>query len=238
MAAMPSHLLATAEGSAPRSGSTAARPEVVVKRASVSSPLRARTAADGMPTPAHAVAPVELVPHRTSAQILLRRVRAVLFLAALAAVPATVILSAVHVLKWLSVALAVAVLVVMLGWLRLSAISEQKARRARRAELRRLERLRTAARETASAPRAAHAAAAKAAPVEAARAAHHNADPDAWQPVPVPPPTYTLKEPAHRPEPAAEEWRPVGTDVPVPIDVEDDEIEVMAAAHGRRVMGG
>jgi hypothetical protein len=45
----------------------------------------------------------------------------------------------------------------------------------------------------------------------------------------VPPPTYTLKEPAYRPEP-----EPV-VPVPVPIEVEDDDIDVTAAP--RRVVG-
>ena len=33
--------------------------------------------------------------------------------------------------------------------------------------------------------------------------------PGGWKPVPVPPPTYTLKEPAYRPEPATHVDRPV-----------------------------
>ena len=47
--------------------------------------------------------------------------------------------------------------------------------------------------------------------------------------VPVPPPTYTLKDPAYRPEPAAD------PDRPVPIEVEDDDVEVVPAGLRRRV---
>ena len=55
--------------------------------------------------------------------------------------------------------------------------------------------------------------------------------PGGWKPVPVPPPTYTLKEPAYRPEPAPEHDRPV------PIEVEDDDIDVVSAGMRRRVGG-
>ncbi|MEO7236148.1 MAG: hypothetical protein ABIW80_12340 [Lapillicoccus sp.] len=233
------------------SASPATSPASVV-RAPVSSPLRARhgaggggSGASGSPAgPVHPVPPIELVPHRTTTQVLLRRVRGVFFLAALAAVPATLILSAAHILKWLSLALAVTALVVAVVWLRVSALQEQKARHARRAELRRLERLRAVApvpmvrrtdraegveradREAFVRPTVEPVPAPVAADV--APTPDPVVDPDAWQPVPVPPPTYTLKEPAYRPEPALR---------PVPIEVEDDEIEVMASLPGRRVVG-
>ncbi len=276
---LPATMLATSSSSGP-SGSSArpavpARAEVVAKRASVSSPLRARhgaassAGADGADStalggPVHPVAPIELVPHRTTLQVVLRRVRGILFLAALVAVPVTIVLSAAHILKWLSLTLAVTALVAVVVWLRVAAIQEQKARRARRAELRRLERLRAgdvsmvrasqrspqSSRQRSSVPSVRRAEPAvfgttadpatgpdvlAAAPEPVAAPAARAVDPDAWQPVPVPPPTYTLKEPAHRPErvapssPAAQR--------PVPIEVEDDEIEVMAALHGRRVVG-
>ena len=49
--------------------------------------------------------------------------------------------------------------------------------------------------------------------------------------MPVPPPTYTLKEPAYRPEPAASDERPV------PIEVEDDDIDGASVGLRRRVGG-
>jgi hypothetical protein len=238
---LPATMLAAAKAEAP---SPAARPEVVVKRASVSSPLRARrgssatasvdsaeSSAGGSGGPAHPVPPIELVPHRTTLQIVLRRVRGILFLAALVAVPATLVLSAMHILKWLSLTLAVVALAAVVVWLRVAAVQEQKARRARRAELRRLERVRAG--EVSMAPVAPMARVSRREPVvpeaPAVPEVAREVDPNAWNPVPVPPPTYTLKEPAHRPEPA--------TPRPVPIEVEDDEIEVMAARHGRRLVG-
>src|SRR4051794_10576860 len=84
------------------------RPEVVVKHASLSSPLRARRGEAPIP---HPVPLIELVPHRSAAQVALRRARGILFLAALVAVPVTFVLSVAHVLKWLSVGFAVALLV-------------------------------------------------------------------------------------------------------------------------------
>ena len=251
---LPSTMLATASpGSGSPATSSGERPEAVVKRAAVSSPLRARTAARGEAGPVHEVPPIELVPHRTTAQVVVRRVRGLFFLAALVAVPVTLILSAVHILKWLSLGLACAALVVAVVWLRVAAIRDLKARRARRGELRRLERLRAAggissrsaveAARPASTPRFTR----PVEPVEPVEPVSVEAavpeapvvvlDPGAWQPVPVPPPTYTLKDPAHRPEPAA--WRAPDDDAgmrPVPIEVEDDDLEIMAT-HGRRVVG-
>lgn len=253
-----------------------ARPAVVVKRATVSSPLRAR---DGGPLPpVHSVPPMELVPHRTVAQTLLRRVRGMAALLTLLAVPVTVLLSTLHVLKWVSVAIAVAVLVAVVAWLRVSAIREQAARRARRAQARELEanggsavpvqvlararrstgasggqdstgipaakagvsEPRLAPRHTGSSTSAVLGVTAVANGARAATSvpADGAAAQGEWQPVPVPPPTYSLKETAHRPEVAA---TPPGTSPdpgrPVPIEVEDDDLEVMVAPHRRRVVG-
>ncbi len=268
---LSSTMLATASGVPGSSGPSASarrpaaatssgeRSEVAVKRASVSSPLRARTAARGEAGPVHEVAPIELVPHRTTAQVVLRRVRGVLFLAALVAVPLTLVLSLAHILKWLSVGLAITALVISVVWLRVAAVRDIAARRARRAELRRMERVRAAGAgrsavgsgglsATRSTTRSdTRSAAEVVGPVAApAPTSTHtpepvtevNLDPDAWQPVPVPPPTYTLKEPAHRPEPVAEGSHSDGAGMrPVPIEVDDDELEIMAVAHGRRVVG-
>jgi len=98
------------------------RPEVVVKHASVSSPLRARHRGEAPLPPAHPVPLIELVPHKTAAQVALRRARGILFLAALVAVPVTLVLSVAHVLKWLSVGIALLALVGSVVWLRVSAI--------------------------------------------------------------------------------------------------------------------
>ena len=244
---LPTTMLA---GATPPPSATSHAASVV--RAAVSSPLRARHGATGVSGsgqpagPVHAVPPIELVPHRTTTEVVLRRARGVFFLAALVAVPATLVLSAAHILKWLSLALAVAALLVAVAWLRLSAVQEQKARHARRAQLRRLDRLRVgdaaplAPLARPVRPRTAETVAAPAPAVPVAPVApeavaparvpevEREVDPGAWQPVPVPPPTYTLKEPAYRPEPALR---------PVPIEVEDDEIEVMATLPGRRVVG-
>ena len=114
------------------------RPEVLVKHASVSSPLRARRGEAALP-PAHPVPLIELMPHRSAADVAMRRVRGILFLAALVAVPVTFVLSVANILKWLSVAIAGAALLGSVVWLRASAIQEQKARKAKRLQKRRLE---------------------------------------------------------------------------------------------------
>jgi len=200
------------------------RPEVVVKHASVSSPLRARRGEAPIP---HPVPLIELVPHRSAAQVALRRARGILFLAALVAVPVTFVLSVAHVLKWLSVGIAVALLVGSVVWLRVSAIQDQEARKAQRQQKRRLEQARARVATTARpTPVPAPSATADA---HTSPAAEETAG--GWKPVPVPPPTYTLKEPAYRPEPAPEHDRPV------PIEVEDDDIDVVSAGMRRRVGG-
>lgn len=204
------------------------RPEVVVKHASVGSPLRARHRGENPLPPAHPVPLIELVPHRTAAQVALRRVRGVLFLAALVAVPVTLVLSVAHVLKWLSVVIALAALVGSVVWLRVSAIQEQQTRKAQRLQKRRLEEARVRVSATARPNRVV----AGAATVD--REVTHTPPvaeetPGGWKPVPVPPPTYTLKEPAYRPAPAPE------SDRPVPIEVEDDDIDVVSAGLRRRV---
>jgi hypothetical protein len=226
---LPTTMLAEATGSTGLKADTAkdSRPEVVVKHASVSSPLRARRGEAPLP-PAHPVPLIELVPHKTAAQVALRRARGILFLAALVAVPVTLVLSVAHVLKWLSVGVALLVLVGSVVWLRVSAIQEQQARRAQRLQKRHLEE----ARHRVSAPaRPTRTAAAPAVPTDRADTHTPSAEetPGGWKPVPVPPPTYTLKEPAYRPDPAPQ------SDRPVPIEVEDDDIDVVSAGLRRRV---
>jgi hypothetical protein len=217
---------AASEATTPASGGTTpdSRPEVVVKHASVSSPLRARSRGEEALPPAHPVPLVELVPHRTLAQIAVRRGRAILFLAALVAVPVTLVLSVAHVLKWLSVGIAAAVLVASVVWLRVAAIQEQKARRAQRDQKRRLDAARQRVSATAHPSRVVASTAGGADTHTAARAdAAPDETPGGWRPVPVPPPTYTLKEPAYRPE----------SDRPVPIEVEDDDLDIVSAGSRR-----
>ena len=148
---------ALAEATASAGGGEAghdSRPEVVVKHASVSSPLRARRGENPLP-PAHPVPLIELAPHRSAAEVAMRRVRGVLFLAALVAVPVTFGLAVANILKWLSVGIAVAALVGSVVWLRVSAIQEQKARKAQRLQKRRLEEARGRVAATARPTRAA-----------------------------------------------------------------------------------
>ena len=201
------------------------RPDAVGKRPTVSSPLRAR-GGDGPLPPAHPVPLIELVPHRTAAQVAMRRLRGIFFLAALVAVPTTLVLSIAHVLKWLSVGIALAGLLVAFVWLRVAAVREHKARAAHRAEKRRLEQARARVAATARPRRDATPAR------STAQQDTHTEDsaPGGWKPVPVPPPTYTLKEPAYRPEPTTH------NDRPVPVEVEDDDADVVPVG-SQRVVG-
>jgi protein-S-isoprenylcysteine O-methyltransferase Ste14 len=222
---LPTSAVAESSTSAATLNGKEPRPEAVVTSTGVSSPLRARSRGESPLPPAHPVPIVELTPHRSTAQIVLRRVRAILFLAAVLAVPVTLVLSIAHVLKWLSVGLALAALVGSVVWLRVAAIQEQKERRSRRLQKRHLQEARARVAATAR-------------PSRVVSPAVKGDDPGTpvaeetlggWKPVPVPPPTYTLKEPAYRPE------REATASVPVPIDVEDDDVE--AAPVPRRVVG-
>jgi hypothetical protein len=219
---LPTTMLGAADAAADRGATDTkgSRPEVVVKHAGVSSPLRARAKADASLPPAHPVPLVELVQHRSAAQVTMRRVRGILFLAALVAVPVTLILSVAHVLKWLSVAIALGVLVGSMVWLRVTAIQQQQVRRSQRLQKRRLDEARTRVATTARPSRVVSDPAPAGHRADAHTASTAEDVPGGWQPVPVPPPTYTLKEPAYRPEPATE------SDRPVPIDV-DDDIDVL-----------
>ncbi len=113
-------------------------------------------------------------------------------------------------------------------WLRVSAIQEQQARTAQRLQKRRLEEARVRVSTTAR-PTHVVAGAATADREDAHTPSVAAETPGGWKPVPVPPPTYTLKEPAYRPEPAPE------SDGPVPIEVEDDDIDVASAGLRHRV---
>lgn len=198
--------------------------------------------------------------------MVVRRLRGLAFLVTLAAVPATIVLSALQVLLWVSVAISFAAFVLVLAWLRVSRVRARAALRAGRASRDAAKGGRVPAQRhgipdrrpgvgpdnSSSGLQAAvpdsglgvasvlDATSARVAAKEAAeggavpKSAGEPADDGAWSPVPVPPPTYTLKDAAPRevPEPA-----PV-TQVPVPIEVEDDDLERMAVDRLRRVVGG
>ena len=186
---------------------------------------------------------------RSAAKIAVRRIRGVALLVTLAAIPVTLLLSAIHVLPWVSVLIASLACAAAVAWLRTSALREQAARRsaATRSRAPRAAIPRASARDTAfrtggssvfdvNAPALPDEVAVVAeqisTPGQSSQSGQSSA-PGAWSPVPVPLPTYALKNAAARalPEPAGV------TQTPVPIEVEDDDIERMAARHHRRVVG-
>jgi len=260
---------AAAVQAAPRGAQVTA---MVADRQVTRSPLSARSTASA-PTVAHpsrsaggstAVRPVAgRRPTRSPSAILLRKVRGVSFLVTLSAIPVTAVLAAVHVLLWVSVAIAVVAFAAVVVWLRTSVLREQTARAgARIPAARRFTAAAAhasavtptleipAAPPTASPAREVAVAAvfdvnASGATAEVAEVAEVAAAvdqqvsveagvPGGWSPVPVPPPTYTLKDTATRARPEPSEV----TQTPVPIEVEDDDIERMAVQHRRRVVGG
>ncbi|GAA1883060.1 hypothetical protein [Lapillicoccus jejuensis] len=192
--------------------------------------------------------------------LLARRVRGIAFLATLVAIPVTALLSLVGVLLWVSVAVAVGCFVVTLAWLRASVRREQAVRRAARLARRPRTRAARPAATPQDAPVAAPAAESVVEAVVVAQAtteatteavdqpeiyditavvAAERADEVAremareWSPVPVPRPTYMLKDcagPRPAPEPVVED-----DSVPVPIEVEDDDLERLMAARTRRI---
>ncbi len=258
---LPMSQLATSrpDPATPHGSTAVVRPEVVVQRATVSSPLRAR-ATDPATRWAHTepLAPAlgagGLLWQPSRASVVLRRVRGVFFLVALVAVPVTVAMSALHILKWLSVGIALAGLIAAVVWLRIAARRDQTVRRDRRAMERRLrerakntgraERIDRADRIDRAEPSVARLHKRDVQPIRTPEPAPLGADgleedvvEGGWQPIPVPRPTYTLKDPA--PGPRRAPARPtVDPGLPVPIEVEDDEIELMAATHGRRHASG
>ncbi|MEO7058260.1 MAG: hypothetical protein ABI083_00925 [Lapillicoccus sp.] len=196
---------------------------------------------------------------------LVRRVRGLAFLLALVSAPVTLVLSLVHVLPWVSLAIAVAAVVVVAAGLRASVKRDVAVRRAAQAAARRrysAPPVRSAdvaasgevswARPSEGVAVVASAPDAQSAPTEVGEpltvSARHTGEvfdvsavaarPDApsttpWSPVPVPPPTYTLKDAATRTPPVPAEV----SQVPVPIEVEDDELERLMAQRHRRVVG-
>jgi len=195
---------------------------------------------------------------RSASAVLVRRVRGVSFLVTLGSLPVTVVLSALHMLLWVSVAVSAVAFAAIVVWLRTSVLRERATRRASARSY-----PATAARSARTASTPSRREAAQQAPAATASTAGERpaavvfdveapvagdvlavavdqslllevAMPGGWSPVPVPPPTYTLKDPASRPRP-----EPAGVSQrPVPIEVEDDDVERMAAEHHLRVAGG
>jgi hypothetical protein len=243
---------------------------MVADRQATRSPLSARSTASA-PTVAHpsrsaggstAVRPVAgRRPTRSPSAIPLRKVRGVSFLVTLSAIPVTAVLAAVHVLLWVSVAIAVVAFAAVVVWLRTCVLREQTARAGARIPAARRSTA-AAARASAVTPTVETPAAPPTAPPARAAAAVFDVNasgataevaevaevaaavdqqvsleagvPGGWSPVPVPPPTYTLKDTATRVRPEPSEV----TQTPVPIEVEDDDIERMAVQHRRKVVGG
>jgi hypothetical protein len=189
------------------------RPEVVVKRAQPS-----RDTAP--PIPATAVRSTRIF--HLLAGVSARRARGLSLLASLSLVLVVAPLAAFSVLPWWTALVAVAVLVADFGWLRRVAVAERASTRAREPGCR-------SAQGTPGAS-AAYSAESGTRRETQARPVHHSededededervgpaplaaevlepvaspvaVDPSAWDPVPVPPPTYTLKAKAADPVP-------------------------------------
>ena len=221
------------------------------------SPLTARSSGSSG-SGATRVTPAVRAPRapRSAAEIAVRKIRGVAFLVTLAAIPVTLLMSAIHLLPWVSVLISFLACVAVVAWLRSSALREQAARRkgAMRPPAPRTAPARPSGRDRpqqasisnvfdvhAPASPDAVAVAAQQLSTEVGRLDQSGQSdqsgqpvaPGGWSPVPVPLPTYALKNAAARalPEPADV------TQTPVPIEVEDDDIERMAARHHRRVVG-
>ena len=143
--------------------------------------------------------------------------------------PGDLRLAVANVLKWLSVGIAVAALVGSVVWLRVSAIQEQKARKAQRLQKRRLEEARSRVAATARPTRAV------AAPRRTADRAHarpsRRGDPGRVEAGPGP------AADVHPQGPGLPARAGADPDRPVPIEVEDDDVDVVPVGPRRRVVG-
>lgn len=140
-----------------------------------------------------ASAPVRLasLPMRLLAGTTMRRIRAVTLLLALVALPVTIVLAVVRPLLWMAPLIALAVLALDVAWLRHAARTSRRARVAARVNRARLAEAGSAESRVSFTP-VGPVEAAKVEPAAVSAAAPVSA-PGSWQPVPVPPPTYTLK---------------------------------------------
>ena len=209
------------------------RPEVVVRR--IQAPI--------LPASSHSVAGVRANRgFRALAAMSARRVRGLSLLVSLLLVVVVSPLAAFSLLPWWSFPSAVAVLAGDFAILRHAALADRAARRAKVSALR----ARTSVRYTATpAPWVARAATRPEArplvasePIVVASVAAGGgvagpdkapveADLSGWAPVPVPPPTYTLKAKAERLEPAPTAVIEPAPALPSSFDglVEDDELD-------------
>jgi membrane protein implicated in regulation of membrane protease activity len=180
------------------------RPEVVVNRAP--SPGRPLASAAARPRP------------RGGSSAATRRLRGLTFLGSLALLLVSAPLAGLGLVGWWSSAVALGLLLADLAWLRRAARAERSRRPARAGRQGGRQGGRQApvapARRPASTPDARPAAAPGAAsptptasPVEDVEGTPV-ADPDGWKPVPVPPPTYTLKAKAAQPQQPARATAP------------------------------
>ena len=174
------------------------RPEVVVKRAQSPAPVSTRPAAAVRPTRIfHALAGMSA-----------RRVRGLSLLSSLSLALVVSVLAAFSILLWWTVPVAVSVLVADFAWLRHAALAEPRAPRVRAPAGTSVPTPALSVSRSASRPQIWNSARTEqlAAPlvvgvVEVAERTEvlAEADPSGWAPVPVPPPTYTLKAKAERP---------------------------------------
>lgn len=225
------------------------RPEVVVKRAQSPTP--------DVPTrPAAAVRPTRIF--HVLAGVSARRLRGLSLLASLSLPFVVSVLAALSVVSWWIVLVAVAVLVADVAWLRHAALSDRAARReqalargsepvparAAAAHFAHLEpepelatSVAAATDSLAEAPEVAERV--DVADVAVAAGSEAEVDPSGWAPIPVPPPTYTLKAMAERPMSIPEfveltEYAPVQ---PLNPDGQIDENERGGVLDNRRAAG-
>lgn len=163
-----------------------------------------------------------------------RKVRGLTLLGSLVATLGIAILAAFSILLWWVPVVGVAAVGASLLWLRSGVQAEIAARsvpRGRRPVQRRVARPSAAAARVDQAGVSAEDHEVSAAPAGASEpeliettsvTAADEARPDRWQPVPVPPPTYTLKAKAERPAPPVPEVADVAPSTPAATDGEPD----------------
>ena len=165
-------------------------------------------------------APATVLHRRHIAGVPARRLRGLSFLGSLVLLLASLLLAGLGVLSWWTGLVALGLVLADLAWLRRAAELERVARRASlagrgrgaapaprasrpapaaRTEPRAAAPTAPATQAAVAAPAAGEAAAAVEAPADGDEADRPAVDPDAWQPVPVPRPTYTMKARAAQP---------------------------------------
>lgn len=166
-------------------------------------------------------------PQRSRESALGRRIRGLVLVGALLAVPVLAVLAVLELAPWWSLGLALAVVALSVFTLRLAAVREQTARRTAYA-------MRTRAPQPAPESGGQVADAAVAQPAAAVReqptVTAYRAGDATWSPVPVPRPTYALKDPAPRREPRPTQPEPVPEVAP--------DAAAPTVRPDRRVVGG